>query len=261
MAHDELAAARGALAREWALVRAWVDALPAGAYDRASVLDGWTVRDLAAHLGPGISVLSNAGDAEAGAVGLSHAAYVGQYGANAGAIAEGTRRVAAARADDLGAFLDDAWAGAEAWLDARGPDGRQLVQAKRGPIQLVQLVRTRLVEVVVHGDDLARSVPDVAAPEHDRDALREVVKLLLGVLAERAPGATVEVRVPPFAAIQCVEGGAHTRGTPPNTVEADPLTWIRVACGRVPWDELVVSGQLHVSGVRAADVATHLPLL
>ena len=68
-----------------------------------------------------------------------------------------------------------------------------------------------------------------------REALRGAVTYLLGLLAGRAPGRAVEVRVPPFAAVQCVEGPRHTRGTPPNVVETDPVTWIGLAAGRAGW--------------------------
>ena len=70
-----------------------------------------------------------------------------------------------------------------------------------------------------------------AAPE--REALRWAVTDLLGLLAAQAPGRAVEVRIPPFAAIQCVAGPRHTRGTPPNVVETDPVTWIMLAAGRI----------------------------
>jgi hypothetical protein len=93
----------------------------------------------------------------------------------------------------------------------------------------------------------------------DRIALRDAVRQLLGVLAERAPGRSVEVRVPPYGAIQCVEGPRHTRGTPPNVIEMDPTTWLEVATGRKTWAEAVRAGKIHASGIRA-DVSAYLPL-
>jgi hypothetical protein len=69
----------------------------------------------------------------------------------------------------------------------------------------------------------------------------------------------VEVRIPPYGAIQCVEGPRHTRGTPPNVVETDPITWLEIATGRTGWDEAVRSGRVRVSGVRA-DLSGYLPL-
>ncbi|GGS20745.1 MULTISPECIES: sterol carrier family protein [Actinokineospora] len=93
-----------------------------------------------------------------------------------------------------------------------------------------------------------------------RPALAAAVRLSLRTLAETAPGRTVEVRVPPFAAIQCVAGPRHTRGTPPNVVETDPRTWLRLATGRLSWPDALASGALHASGSRA-DLAAHLPIV
>ena len=97
-----------------------------------------------------------------------------------------------------------------------------------------------------------------AVPE--REALRWAVTDLLGLLAAQAPGRAVEVRIPPYAAIQCVEGPRHTRGTPPNTVEADARTWLALATGRLGWAEAVRTGRLTASGNRAGDIAGLLPL-
>jgi len=91
------------------------------------------------------------------------------------------------------------------------------------------------------------------------DALRAAVRYLLAVLAETVPGRAVEVRVPPVAAVQCVPGPRHTRGTPPNVVETDPVTWIRLATGRLQWAEAVAIGAVQASGPRA-DLAPYLPV-
>ena len=91
------------------------------------------------------------------------------------------------------------------------------------------------------------------------EALRVAVRYLLAVLAETVPGRAVEVRVPPVAAVQCVPGPRHTRGTPPNVVETDPLTWVRLATGRLTWPEAVAAGSVHASGPRA-DLAPYLPV-
>jgi Bacterial SCP ortholog len=91
------------------------------------------------------------------------------------------------------------------------------------------------------------------------DALRAAVRYLLAVLAEAVPGRAVEVRVPPVAAVQCVPGPRHTRGTPPNVVETDPVTWIRLATGRLQWAEAVAAGAVQASGPRA-DLAPYLPV-
>ncbi len=77
------------------------------------------------------------------------------------------------------------------------------------------------------------------------------VRYTLEELGARAPGRSVEVRVPPFGAVQCVEGPRHTRGTPPNVVEADPETWLRLATGEQRWAQALADGRLRVSGIRA----------
>jgi hypothetical protein len=93
----------------------------------------------------------------------------------------------------------------------------------------------------------------------DRNVLRDAVRELLSTLAKHAPGRSVEVRVPPYGAIQCVEGPRHTRGTPPNVIETDPLTWLAIATGRKSWHEAAAEGKIHASGVRA-DLSSYLPL-
>ena len=93
----------------------------------------------------------------------------------------------------------------------------------------------------------------------ERDAARLAVTYLLGLLEAKAPGRAVEVRIPPFAAIQCVEGPRHTRGTPPNVVETDAVTWVLLATGRLAWADAVADGRVRASGPRA-DVSAYLPL-
>ena len=93
-----------------------------------------------------------------------------------------------------------------------------------------------------------------------RPALRAAVRYSLGLLEQQVPGRTVEVRVPPFAAIQCVPGPRHTRGTPPNVVETDPLTWLDLASGRLDWSTAVEAGRVQASGQRA-DLSPYLPLM
>ena len=93
----------------------------------------------------------------------------------------------------------------------------------------------------------------------ERGVLGEAVRALLRELSRRVPGRSVEVRVPPFGAIQCISGPRHTRGTPPNVVEMDAVTWVKVATGGTTWDEAMAKGVIHVSGVRA-NLSEHLPL-
>jgi len=110
----------------------------------------------------------------------------------------------------------------------------------------------RLVGLVLTG---LSAEPPVA----DREATGLAVRVLLARLVERAPGRSVEVRVPPYAAVQCVAGPRHTRGTPPNVVECDGPTWLRLATGEVAWAEAVADGRLRASGDRA-DLSGLLPL-
>ena len=93
-----------------------------------------------------------------------------------------------------------------------------------------------------------------------RSALATAVRYTTEELAARAPGRSVEVRVPPFAAVQCIEGPRHTRGTPTNVVETDPQTWLALATGLVTWDAAVASGSVRASGTRA-DLTAYLPLV
>ena len=96
--------------------------------------------------------------------------------------------------------------------------------------------------------------------EPPREALRSAVRYLLLVLAETVPGKAVEVRVPPVAAVQCIPGVRHTRGTPPNVVETDPVTWVRLAAGQIAWADAAADGRVRASGPRA-DLSAYLPLV
>ncbi len=94
----------------------------------------------------------------------------------------------------------------------------------------------------------------------DRKGEKLLVKHFLAVLSEKAPGASVEVRVPPHSAIQVIEGVRHTRGTPPAVIETDADTWLDVALGRTTWAEAVASGAVRASGERT-DLTALLPLI
>ena len=105
----------------------------------------------------------------------------------------------------------------------------------------------------------------IAAPaEHDkpgRALLVDAVRRTARTLEADAPGHSVELRVPPFVAVQCIEGPRHTRGTPPNVVETDPETWLRLATGLADWEEVVSTGRVDASGSRAGEIAQWLPLI
>jgi Bacterial SCP ortholog len=102
---------------------------------------------------------------------------------------------------------------------------------------------------------------DENRPAPQRSELAAAVRLTARTLAAIAPGASVEVRVPPFVAVQCISGPRHTRGTPPNVVETDPRTWLLLATGLLGVGAAAASGALRLSGARAGAVASWLPLV
>lgn len=117
------------------------------------------------------------------------------------------------------------------------------------------MAKARITDAVGR-DAVERALATVA----DRDTEATAVRYLLQVLADGAPGNSVEVRVPPFGAVQCIEGPGHTRGTPPNVVETDALTWLAIATGGAAWANALEHGRITASGSRA-DLSAHLPLL
>lgn len=103
---------------------------------------------------------------------------------------------------------------------------------------------------------LAALDAETAAP---RAVTATAVRYLLQLLGDREPGATVEVRVPPFGAVQFREGLSHTRGTPPNVVETDAATFLRLASGSLSWADAVDGALVAASGSRA-DLVGYLPI-
>lgn len=117
-------------------------------------------------------------------------------------------------------------------------------------------VKTRAAVLAVEG-----WLRDAAVPAPQRTLTADAVRLTARSLAAAAPGASVEVRVPPFVAVQCIAGPRHTRGTPPNVVETDPRTWLLLATGLMSVDDAARSGALALSGSRAAEIAAWLPVV
>ena len=93
----------------------------------------------------------------------------------------------------------------------------------------------------------------------DRKQLAAAVRESVRAFAQKVPGHSVELRVPPFVAVQCVAGPRHTRGTPPNIVETDAATWLGLADGSIQWADAVADGRISASGPRS-DLSEHLPL-
>jgi uncharacterized protein (TIGR03083 family) len=244
-------------------VLTWLTGLPDEDFAGPSALSGWTIGALVEHLVLSLDGfrLVNARPGPERAV--SVAAYVGGYRAGAETIARSAVRAAAGRtAVEVRADLDRALEDARADRDSSRGAVAGPVSAPRGPLSGLDWVRTRIVELVVHSDDLSRSVAAREPVPLERGAVAEAVRTLAGVLAERHPGRSVELRVPPYAAIQLSPDGGgtrHTRGTPPNVVETDPLTFLRLAAGRTDWATAVAAGAVLASGTRA-DLSAVLPV-
>lgn len=224
-----------ALVDQGRVLLGWFADLDDHAAGRPTVLDGWDVHAVLAHLDLGLQRT------------------VGGLGPEPGS-AEGSRERAVEHAERFAyaALLDRV----QEALDRL--DGASLPPDVVGPA---------VVELVVHADDLTRSLPDLDPAPQARPAVGVACRALAGLLETRYPGRSVEVRVPPHAAVQCSvlrdgrldPGPTHTRGTPPNVVETDALTWIALATGTEKWADAAASGRILASGVRA-DLTPVLPL-
>ncbi|MBT2397259.1 maleylpyruvate isomerase family mycothiol-dependent enzyme [Streptomyces sp. ISL-100] len=219
-------------------------------------LGDWTVRDLAAHVTMAVGAVSRHLEQPAPPkqeVPLLDWTFT--TAARAAQISDDTKSIAES-APDLDALYEQTRARLAELLPT-APDDR-LLATRVGAMRLDDYLVTRTVELIVHTDDLNHAA-GLAVP-YDRQALAACTRLLADALAVKAPGGSVEVRVPPYAVVQCVEGPRHTRGTPPNVVETDPLTWIRLATGRTDWDTAVDDAKVSASGERA-HLAGLLPIL
>lgn len=236
----ELTAIDDVLRRQWLRLRRWLATLDPGVAGRPSALEGWTVGELVAHLGRGFETLAGVQPAAAGTVPLSLGEYVGAYRDGAEEIDRLTRDLAQRLAADPLRGLDDLASTALAQVgQLRELAADPVVQGLRGPIHLSDMLVTRLVELVVHGDDLVRSlgrpVPAGEGPL-EPDAVRVVAEALLEVVVDRG-GWDLEV--------------------------VDPLGWVRLAAGRAPYDTGALSAALqarHTSD-SVPDLGTMLPLL
>ncbi|GAB3109159.1 maleylpyruvate isomerase family mycothiol-dependent enzyme [Streptomyces calidiresistens] len=251
---------RDALLAQVEFLRLAVDGLTPGQFDRETGLPGWEVRHLVAHLVRQIDSLPRL-LAEPAPPGNRPACDVSGWvlstGSRAKRLDEEARRDAAA-IGDLAAALRGAAEELESVIET-GIREDVLLPVPFGSMRALDFTVTRLVETVVHADDLTRAL---GSPVRlDRMALATTVRVLADAVADRAPGSSTEVRIPPFAVVQCLAGPRHTRGTPPNVVETDPITWMRLASGRVAWRLAVATGRLKASGERAGSLADHLPVL
>ncbi|MFF3455776.1 sterol carrier family protein [Streptomyces sp. NPDC002730] len=218
-------------------------------------LGDWTVRDLAGHIAMVVGAVGRSLEQrEPARQELDLLDWPFATVAFAGKVSDDTKEIAASgEPEEL--YVRTAARLAE--LLPAASDGR-LLATRVGAMRLGDFLVTRTVELIVHTDDL-NDATGLGIP-YDRQALAACTRLLADALAVKAPGASTEVRVPPFAVVQCVEGPRHTRGTPPNVVETDPLTWIRLATGRTGWAEALEAAKVSASGERA-DLSGLLPIL
>jgi uncharacterized protein (TIGR03083 family) len=247
------------VAQQTALV-AWLGRVPEADADRPSSLAGWRVRELAFHTTEVPRALTGALATDPPAErALSIAAYTAKWRESATEIEQREREGAAGLS--IADIIDRHDAEGGAMLQALGGvEADRVVRARRGPIRAADMLTTRINELVVHSLDLSASLPEVDSVAIDDRALAVSCRMLAAILAERVPGRSVEVRVAPYTAIQCIEGPRHTRGTPGTVVEVAPTTWVALATGRISWADAARSGGLQASGDRA-DISAHLPVL
>jgi uncharacterized protein (TIGR03083 family) len=232
--------ARRALDAQWDRLLAALPGLDPAADSR---VPGWTVREVEAHLTATTAGLARVIAAPAPAKADTD---IEGWATAVPGLAETLDQDARNGAADLAGAV----VAARAALESADED--RVVQQWTGAHTLYDAVRFRLVEGVVHGYDLGI--------DPDPIAQRVAVKALVEVLSARAPGHAVELRVPPYTAVQVVEGPRHTRGTPPNVVEMGPLAFLDLATGRAAWADAVADGRVRASGARA-DLSAWLPLL
>ncbi|QTE29777.1 maleylpyruvate isomerase N-terminal domain-containing protein [Pengzhenrongella sicca] len=206
----DLATASTLLERQWRTLRAWLGRVfaddPGHVVDAPSALPGYTVVELVAHVGRALNALAVAEPAAPAVTPLTLAEYFSAFHDRSEEVVQSTRELASEIAPAPLAAVDRMAAAAVARLAALGPHDR-VVQTPRAPILLSDMALSRLIELVVHGDDLDRSVPRFGDHPVDPDALELTAQALLGIVVARG-GWSLELR--------------------------DPLLWVRLATGRLP---------------------------
>jgi uncharacterized protein (TIGR03083 family) len=243
---------------QYALVADAVESLGDNDFGLPTRLGTWTVAELVAHLAATVDAIPQAlakpapERAEADLL-----TYLRAMRGFAPAVAQRATDLAsgASPAALTERLRESVTAATEALADA---DPERLVFVRLGAVPLTVFLVTRCVEGVVHELDLRAATGAPAAP--DPAALKAVVRAFATLLTDTAPGRSVEVRVPGHVAVQCVGGPRHTRGTPPNVVEADAETFVELASGRLAWQDATGTGRLRASGERA-DLSAYLPLI
>ena len=241
----------GAVREQAEAIADWLGILDEADWSRPSPLPEWTVTHLVLHLAQALRTIAEARPTTASP--LTAETYLATLPPAAAEIRDRER---ASEASDPVRSYATQLERANSVLEKLPGD---VVQAPRGPLRTADFLATRALELVVHADDLGRTLPD-SPPPLRRSATAVTVRMLADVLATRAPGRSVEVRIPPHAAVQCIPGPRHTRGTPPTVIETDPVTWLRLATGRVTWAEALEVGRVSASGERS-DLSVYLPLV
>jgi uncharacterized protein (TIGR03083 family) len=255
-----VAAMRDAAVAQWRAVEAMVDDIPDASFALPTRLGDWTVAELVAHLAGNPShiagFLAVPIDPAASPVGILD--YYGDDDEAKAAIAATSRDASAGRTPTQ--LRDDVHRQAAAAIEllASVPDDTLLAVDDQQTMRLDEYMVSRCIEACIHTLDLAAAAGIEA--QLDRDAVAATARTLARMLVAQAPGRSVEVRVPPYVAVQCVAGPRHTRGTPPNVVETDPVTWLELATGRLDWADARGAGRVSASGERA-DLSAYLPVL
>lgn len=244
-------------------VAAWYDERSADDLAAPTILSGWDVRDLGAHCLVVLTGLTSALGRPSVSRPLPQHVYLTAYREFAAQI-EKEAQDRAVGTPDLSTALRTAVTELGVRLGCPWPE---VVTGPRGPVRADDFVTSRVIDLVVHSDDLGRSGPP--GPAIDRQALAAATRGAAAVLADRYPGATIEVRMPPAAAVQCgvapvgpssgYDGSTHTRGTPPNVVEMAPMIFLRLATGRLSWASALLDASVRASGAHA-DLSALLPL-
>lgn len=237
----DLATASALLERQWRTLRAWLGGVLGEESGRGPVIDaptvlpGVSVVELVAHVGGALDALAVAEPATPGIAPLTLAEFFSAFRDRAEDIARSTRAMAADVAPAPLAAVDRMAAAAFARLRALGPEDR-VVQTRRAPIMLSDMALSRLVELVVHGDDLDRSIPRPGEHPIDPEALQLAAEALLGIVIARG-GWSLELK--------------------------EPLLWVRLATGRLPEesDRLADALSARFTSDSIPDLGRMLPLL
>lgn len=243
----------------------WLSHLSEDEHVRPSVLPGWDVRTLCEHILTTITQfdidLETAAAAPASATRpLPRSALMQPYWHEMESAQTGPVRTGSEADSGPSVQIDTVIDRLGSVLQAAMP---RAIETRHGPAKPADLVRAQIVHAVVHADDLSQSLPERCPVPTPRRALGTACRTLADILAEEHPGRSVEVRVPPSVAVQCgtgSDGPTHTRGTPPNVIESDPMIFLRLAIGRLTWEAAEAEGLVSASGQRA-DLSGVLPVI